>query len=76
MTQEILQEALNQISERRRQARLENDRHYAEIIQEIPEISEINRQMAQTASTLLSGKVNVEAVRRQNLQAQQYCSQL
>ncbi len=76
MTQEILQEALNQISERRQLARLENDRRYAEIIQEIPEISEINRQMAQTASTLLSGKVNVEAVRRQNLQAQQYCSQL
>lgn len=75
MNQTVFQEALNKINSRRIQAKLENERRYQEIDSKIPEIAEINRQLAQTASKILMGE-DIEILKRQNLQAQRYCAQL
>lgn len=75
MNQNVFQEALNRISARRLKAKTENELRYQEINTKIPEISEINYQLAQTASRILTGE-NIEKLKSQNLQAQRYCSQL
>ena len=75
MNQKIFQQALQTISMRRIQAKTENERRYQEIDSKIPEIAEINNQLAQTASRILMGE-DIEILKRQNLQAQRYCKQL
>lgn len=75
MNQSVFQEALNKISERRQRARVENERRHQEIDQKIPEIAEVNYQLAQTSLKILMGE-DIEILKRQNLQAQRYCSQL
>ncbi|MBE6877138.1 MAG: DNA replication protein DnaC [Ruminococcus sp.] len=75
MNQQVFEEAMNTISARRIRAKAENERRYQEINRKIPALAEINYQLAQTASRILSGE-DIETVKRQNLQAQQYASQL
>ena len=75
MNQKIFQKALQIISMRRIKAKTENEQHYQEINSKIPEIAEINYQLAQTSARILMGE-DIEILKRQNLQAQRYCSQL
>ncbi len=74
----ILQKALQTVSSRRLYAKSENDRRYKEVDARIPQLAEINRQLAQTATKILdtyqSGEhveERLEALKRQNLEAQQ-----
>ncbi len=75
MNQDVFQEAFNRISARRLKAKAENEQRNQEIDSKIPEIAEINYQLAQTASRILMGE-DIEILKRQNLQAQRYCAQL
>ena len=75
MNQNAFQEALNIVSQRRIKAKVENERRYREINKKIPEIAEVNYQLAQTALRILAGE-DIEILKRQNLQAQRYCAQL
>lgn len=75
MNQIAFQKAIQEISSRRIHAQAENERRCQEINQKIPQISEINRQLSQTVIRILNGE-NIEAVKRQNLDAQRYCAQL
>jgi len=75
LNQNVFQEALHTVSQRRIKAKTENERRYREINSKIPEIAEINYQLAQTASRILMGE-DIEILKRQNLQAQRYCAQL
>lgn len=83
MNDMILQEALRTVSDRRIHAQKENERRHQEVNQKIPEIVEINRQLAQTAmkilDTLQTGEKvedRLESLKRQNLEAQQISAQL
>jgi len=69
------EQALQTIEARRLKAKTENIRRYQEVNEKIPEIAEINHRLAQTALRIFHGE-SVENVKRQNLQAQQYCEQL
>ncbi|MBR0485838.1 MAG: ATP-binding protein [Oscillospiraceae bacterium] len=75
MNQKIFQKAMQTISMRRIKAKTENEQHYQEINDKIPEIAEINYQLAQTSTRILMGE-DIEILKRQNLQAQRYCAQL
>ena len=79
----ILQEAQRTISSRRLYAKSENERRYKEINQKIPQIAEINRQLAQTAikvlDTLKDGEnvqQRLEMLQRQNMEAQEISSKM
>ena len=79
----ILQEAQRTISSRRLYAKSENERRYCEINEKIPQIAEINRQLAQTAikilDTLKEGEnvqQRLEVLQRQNLEAQEISAKL
>lgn len=75
MNQQVFQDAMNAVSARRVRAKVENERRYQEINDRIPALAEVNYQLAQTASRILAGE-DIETVKRQNLQAQRYASQL
>ena len=66
MNEAIFREALLTVQTRRQQARMENERRQEEVRREIPQIAEINSQLAQTASRLLvlaqSGRPVTEAL--------------
>ena len=69
----IFQEALRTVSSRRLYAKSENDRRYHEVNEKIPQIAEINRQLAQTAIKILDTvqsnqdvQERLEGLRRQN----------
>ncbi len=83
MNEFILQEALHTISSRRLSAKSENERRYQEINSTIPQIAEINRQLAQTATQILDVVQNsaemterLESLKRQNLEAQKISAAL
>lgn len=83
MNAEIFQQALQTISSRRIHALAENERRHEEINRKIPQIIEINRQLAQTASKILdtyqSGghlQDRLEALKQQNLEAQSLSARL
>ena len=50
----ILNKAISEIKNRRNIARAENNMHFEEINKKIPEISEINNQLAKTSMNLLN----------------------
>ena len=50
----ILNKAISEIKNRRNIARAENNMHFEEINEKIPEISEINNQLAKTSMNLLN----------------------
>ncbi len=75
MKQQIFDEAMRHISERRISAKTENERRYEEINKKIPQIAEINYQLAQTSARILQGE-NLEVLKQQNLQAQKLCERL
>ncbi len=76
MKEEIFQEALRIVQQRRMQAVTENERRYAHINASIPQIAEINARLAQTASRVLSlaqdgqAEQQIAALRRENEEAQ------
>ncbi len=77
MNDMILQQALRVISQRRERATMEYEQRNKEIVHLIPEIAEINWQLAQTAMKILNilqeGETveeRLESLRRQNLEAQ------
>lgn len=83
MKPEHIEKARAEISARRNRAKTENDRRFDEINTLIPEIAEINRQLFQTSRNLMqiinSGEdtsARLEALRRQNQQAQLMVRQL
>ncbi|MBQ9110654.1 MAG: ATP-binding protein [Oscillospiraceae bacterium] len=83
MNEQIFQKALQTVASRRLHAKSENDRRYREVDARIPQIAEINRQLAQTATkildTLQSGEniaERLETLKRQNLEAQQISASL
>ncbi|MBE6848307.1 MAG: DNA replication protein DnaC [Ruminococcus sp.] len=83
MNEQILQKALQTVATRRLYAKQENDRRYQEVNARIPQLAEINRQLAQTATkildTLQSGEQveqRLESLKRQNLEAQQLSASL
>ena len=83
MNDQLFQQALQTVQARRLQATSENDRRHAEINVKIPQIAEINSQLAQTGSRIFtmmqSGKAIEEqlaSLRRENEEAQRLCSQL
>ncbi len=83
MNEITLQEALRSIEARRLYAKNENERRHKEVNAAIPQLAEINRQLAQTATkildTLQSGEQieeRIESLRRQNLEAQRISASL
>lgn len=79
----ILQEAQRIVSSRRLYAKSENERRYQEVNARIPQLAEINRQLAQTAikvlDTLKDGEniqQRLDVLQRQNLEAQEISKQL
>ncbi len=79
----IFQEALRTVSSRRLYAKSENDRRYHEVNEKIPQIAEINRQLAQTAIKILDTvqsnedvQERLEGLSRQNMEAQQLSARL
>ncbi len=83
MNEAIFQNAMRTISSRRMHAREENERRYEEINSRIPEIAEINHQLAQTATKILelvqegeSLEQRLEALKRRNLEAQALSAKL
>ncbi|MBE6844900.1 MAG: DNA replication protein DnaC [Ruminococcus sp.] len=75
---EIYSKALAEIKNRRNMARLEQNMHFQEIEKKLPEIIEINSQLAQTGKQIItiiqSGKntrERIEELKKKNLQAQQ-----
>lgn len=83
MNETIFNDAVRTVSARRIRAREENERRYDEINRRIPEIAEINRQLAQTAGKILdicregeSTEQRLEALKRQNLEAQALSARL
>lgn len=83
MNEMIFNEAMRTVSNRRIRAREENERRYDEINRRIPEIAEINGQLAQTATKILdicqkgeSIEKRLEALKRQNLEAQALSARL
>ncbi len=79
----ILQEAQRTLSSRRLYAKSENERRYREVNEKIPQIAEINRQLAQTAIKILdtvqsgvSVQERLEALKRQNIEAQNISARL
>ena len=83
MNEQLFQQALMTVQSRRLQAKSENDRRHQEISRKIPQIGEINSQLAQTATRLFSlmqdGKAHaeqIEQLRQENVEAQKLCTQL
>lgn len=83
MNEMILQDALRMVSSRRLHAKAENERRHQEVNERIPQIAEINHQLAQTATkildTLQEGEKiedRLDMLRRQNQEAQQISASL
>lgn len=83
MNSSVFQEAMQKIASRRLRAEHENERRHEEVNRAIPQIAEVNHHLRQTASkifeTLQSGtdvQTRIEALRRQNLEAQQLSAAL
>ncbi len=83
MSQSVFEEALQKIEQRRIRAEHENDRRHEEVSRTIPQIAEVNHHLRQTASkffeTLQAGtdvQTRIEALRRQNEEAQALSTQL
>lgn len=84
MNAEIFEQAQQTVSSRRIYARAENERRHEEIAKAIPEILEINRQLAQTATKILEAyrsggehmNMRIEALKQKNLEAQALSSRL
>ncbi len=83
MNDMILQEALRTIASRRLQAKAENDRRHEEVNRKIPQIAEINHQLAQTAGRILDTlqkgekmEERLESLKRKNLEAQRISASL
>ena len=79
----ILNKAISEIKNRRNIARAENNMHFEEINEKIPEISEINNQLAKTSMNLLniikSGQnisEKMEDLKEKNIQAQKIIKNL
>lgn len=79
----ILNKAIGEIKNRRNIARAENNMHFEEINEKIPEISEINNQLAKTSMNLLniikSGQnisEKMEDLKEKNIQAQKIIKNL
>lgn len=79
----ILQDALRMIASRRLQAKAENDRRHEEVNRKIPQIAEINHQLAQTAGRILDTlqqgekmEERLESLKRKNLEAQRISAAL
>lgn len=77
MKPEHLEQALERVGARRKQAITVNDEHFREVNDRIPEIAEINRQLFQTSRSLMqiirSGEntaERIEKLKHQNQQAQ------
>lgn len=75
---EILNKAIDIINQRRNRAKAVNDLHFDEVNSKIPEMGEINRQLAKTGLEILNAvesreKVaeKIQSLREKNLQAQQ-----
>lgn len=75
---EILNRAIDIINQRRNRAKTINDLHFDEVNSKIPEMGEINRQLAKTGLEILNAVESRERVaekirslREKNLQAQQ-----
>lgn len=75
MNQTAFQKARQEISARRISAQVEQEKRCQEIEKKIPEISEINHKLSQSIFSILNGE-DIEAVRKRNLEAQQYCSRI
>ncbi len=83
MNEDIFRKALLTVQARRQQAHVENERRQEEVSREIPQIAEINSQLAQTASRLLvlaqSGRMITEELKKlehENKEAQQLSADL
>lgn len=83
MNADIFQQAIQTIAARRIHAQAENERRHDEVAMRIPEIAEINHQLAQTSGKILdalnSGEnmmQRMEYLRQQNLEAQALSVQL
>lgn len=83
MNESVFQKALQTVQARRIRAESENERRYQEINEKIPPIAEINAQLALTSSRIFriaqSGENvtdRIEALRRENLEAQRLSAQL
>ncbi len=83
MDQSVFQEAMQTVASRRIHAQSVNEQHYEEINSKIPQIAEVNRHLSQTATKILdtiqSGadmNARLEALRKQNLEAQQISQSL
>lgn len=77
MKQDIASTALDNINARRIAANTENDRHYSEIYEKIPEIKEISLVMSNTNKSILKViseggdvKAKIAEIKRKNIQAQ------
>lgn len=78
VNKEILNRAIDIINQRRNMAKAVNDRHFEEINTKIPEIREVNNQLARTGMEILNvirngenTAVRMESLKTRNLQAQQ-----
>ena len=83
MNEQIFQKALQTVASRRLHAKSENDRRYREVDAKIPQIAEINRQLAQTAGRILDTlqqgekmEERLESLKRKNLEAQRISATL
>ncbi len=83
MNEQIFQQALLNVQARRLNAKNENERRFREISQKIPEIREIQSQMALTATRIFEliqkGEAiesRLESMRQENLEAQAMIAQL
>lgn len=79
----IISKAIAEIQNRRNMAKAENDLHFQEIDAKIPEIAEINLQLAQTGRHILTiieehenVRQRIEELKEKNLQAQQMIKML
>ena len=83
MNDQLYQQALATVQARRIAAASENERRHEEIARRIPQVGEINSQLAQTSSRIFSmmqnGKAleeNLAVIRAENEEAQRIISQL
>ena len=83
MNEQIFQQALLNVQARRMQGISEHDRRYAEVNAKIPQIAEINSQLAQTGARIFgmmqqgqASEALLDSMRQENLEAQRICKQL
>lgn len=83
MNEQVFSHALAAVQARRVAATTENERRFAEINRKVPQIAEINAQLATTASRIFavlqegeSQEQRLEALKRENLEAQRIIAQL